>query len=107
MFCSLYGFSELINTMEPLKVLENKMKIFSYIFQPSTYFQSFKLLNEISLELDMIISNFDVYKVEYINNKYMVASGIPKENGMFVLFKECYCDDFGCLTFFSWLQLLL
>jgi len=61
MFCSLYGFSELINTMEPLK--------------------SFKLLNEISLELDMIISNFDVYKVEYINNKYMVASGIPKENG--------------------------
>ena len=45
------------------------------------YFQSFKLLNEIALELDAIISNFDVYKVEYINNKYMVASGIPKENG--------------------------
>ena len=45
------------------------------------YFQSFKLLNDIALELDGIISNFDVYKVEYINNKYMVASGIPKENG--------------------------
>ena len=57
------------------------------MIQPSAYFQSFKLLNEISLELDMIISNFDVYKVEYINNKYMVASGIPKENGMFVIFK--------------------
>ena len=58
------------------------------MIQPSAYFQSFKLLNEISLELDMIISNFDVYKVEYINNKYMVASGIPKENGMFLIFKE-------------------
>ena len=89
MFCSLYGFSELINTMEPLKVLEKKLKYLArYMIQPFAYFQSFKLLNEISLELDMIISNFDVYKVEYINNKYMVASGIPKENGMFLIFKE-------------------
>ena len=45
-------------------------------------FQSFKLLNDISLQLDMIISNFDVYKVECINTKHMVASGIPKENGI-------------------------
>ncbi len=39
------------------------------------------MLNEVYDELDELISNFDVYKVETINEKYMVASGIPKENG--------------------------
>ena len=67
------------------------------MIQPSAYFQSFKLLNEISVELDMIISNFDVYKVEYINNKYMVASGIPKENGMFVIFKFYFIEYLNLL----------
>jgi len=60
MFCSLYGYSEVINSMEPLK--------------------SFKLLNDLFDELDTIISNFDAYKVENVNDKLMVASGIPKAN---------------------------
>ena len=61
MFCSLYGFTEVINSMEPVK--------------------SFKLLNDVFAELDTIISNFDAYKVENVNDKLMVASGIPKSNG--------------------------
>ena len=43
--------------------------------------KSFKLLNDIFAELDTIISNFDAYKVENVNDKLMVASGIPKANG--------------------------
>lgn len=61
MFCSLHGFTDLVMRVEPLK--------------------SVKLLNEVYENLDKLISNFDVYKVETINEKYMVASGIPKENG--------------------------
>ena len=45
------------------------------------FFQSFKLLNDLYDELDTIISNFDAYKVENVNDKLMVASGIPKANG--------------------------
>ena len=87
MFCSLYGFTELIDKMDPLKVrkmlwIEKDILCSSNVLNSSSFpFQSFKLLNDISLQLDMIISNFDVYKVECINTKYMVASGIPKENG--------------------------
>ena len=88
MFCSLYGFSELIDKMDPLKVrkmlwIKKYMLCIRNILNLSSFpFQSFKLLNDISSQLDMIISNFDVYKVECINTKHMVASGIPKENGI-------------------------
>ena len=43
--------------------------------------QSFKLLNDVYGILDKTINNYDVYKVETINEKYMVASGVPKANG--------------------------
>ena len=38
-------------------------------------------MNDIHKELERLIHNFDVYKVETINDKYMVVSGIPRENG--------------------------
>ena len=47
----------------------------------TTFFQSWNHLNDIHKELERLIHNFDVYKVETINDKYMVVSGIPRENG--------------------------
>ena len=54
-----------------------------YIVYSNTFhiFQVFKILNEIYKAFDERISSFDVYKVESINEKYMVASGVPKQNG--------------------------
>ena len=66
LFCSLYGFSAIIQDMKPM--------------------ESFRLLNEIYTIFDRSINNYDVYKVETINEKYMVASGVPKPNGNFLTF---------------------
>ena len=38
-------------------------------------------MNEVYKVFDERISYFDVYKVESINEKYMVASGVPQPNG--------------------------
>ena len=64
LFCSLYRFSDIIQDMNPM--------------------DSFRLLNEIYTIFDRNIEKYDVYKVESINEKYMVASGVPKPNGNFV-----------------------
>ena len=57
------------------------MLIVFYAIYPCLFLQSLKLLNDIYGILDRTISNYDVYKVETINEKYMVASGVPKANG--------------------------
>ena len=43
--------------------------------------QLFDLLNVIYKTFDARIDNNDVYKVETINDSYMVASGLPERNG--------------------------
>lgn len=45
-------------------------------------------MNNIYHAFDEQISNFDAYKVETINDKYMVVSGLPKENGKCILIKQ-------------------
>ena len=39
------------------------------------------ILNIFYNNVDVLIGKFDAYKVETINDQYMVASGVPNRNG--------------------------
>ena len=54
---------------------------FKIIARSCTPLQLFDLLNTIYKTFDARIENNDVYKVETINDSYMVASGLPERNG--------------------------
>ncbi|XP_055331052.1 atrial natriuretic peptide receptor 1-like [Paramacrobiotus metropolitanus] len=60
-FSDIIGFAEIVNTATPYEVIS---------FLGSTY-----------AAFDQIIPSFDVYKVETINDSYVVASGLPIKNG--------------------------
>ena len=82
MFCSLHGFGELVVHNEPLYVsiiCINNVKLI--IFNVLNKSKVFDVLNQIYKMFDERISHFDVHKVESINEKYMVASGVPTPNG--------------------------
>ena len=48
------------------------------------------MLNDVYKVFDERIDSFDVYKVESINEKYMVASGVPQPNGRLFISKESW-----------------
>ena len=54
---------------------------FKFIARNCTPLQLFDLLNTIYKIFDARIDDNDVYKVETINDSYMVASGLPERNG--------------------------
>ena len=58
-----------------------KYFVYAYIVFSSFVVKIFKVLNEVYKVFDERIKSFDVYKVESINEKYMVASGVPSSNG--------------------------
>ncbi|XP_052083525.1 uncharacterized protein LOC127720814 [Mytilus californianus] len=59
-FSDMYGFDKLTVDLTPMEIVE--------------------LLNALYNTVDDILDDFDVYKVETINDCYMVASGLPKRN---------------------------
>ena len=52
-----------------------------WIAENLPYFQIITLLNVFYNHFDVLIGKHDVYKVETINDQYMVASGVPVRNG--------------------------
>lgn len=55
---------------------------FGELSRKSTALQSITLLNDCFTMFDGIIETFDAYKVESVGDDTLVASGLPRRNGI-------------------------
>ncbi|XP_077987028.1 uncharacterized protein LOC144441347 [Glandiceps talaboti] len=58
---SIVGFARLVSESSPVTVVE--------------------ILNKVYAHFDNLVSRYDVYKLETVDNSYMVVSGVPNRNG--------------------------
>ncbi|XP_055355765.1 atrial natriuretic peptide receptor 1-like [Paramacrobiotus metropolitanus] len=67
---------------ESVTILFNAIEGFTHIASKSSPIQLIAIMHSLYLTIDNEISTFDVYKVETTNDVYLIASGLPKRNGM-------------------------
>ncbi|OQV16759.1 putative Atrial natriuretic peptide receptor 2 [Hypsibius exemplaris] len=62
-------------------ILFSDIPAFSHLVSQYTPNEVLAFLSQIHSMFDLVVADFDAYKVETINDSYVVASGIPQRNG--------------------------
>ncbi|GAV05720.1 hypothetical protein RvY_15806-2 [Ramazzottius varieornatus] len=71
----------LTEAFDCVTLMFSDMPEFGGIVTKSSPLQLIFLLNSVYSTIDQLLESFDVYKVETINDSYMVVSGLPQRNG--------------------------
>ncbi|XP_055339435.1 guanylate cyclase 32E-like isoform X3 [Paramacrobiotus metropolitanus] len=66
---------------DQVTLLFSDLPAFSHIVMRCTPWETIELLNTIHSRFDEVMTHYDVYKVETINDCYIIASGLPIRNG--------------------------
>lgn len=67
--------------MDQLSFDSRKLGSLSLLAHSPGIFQVIAFLNDAFMSFDEVIARHDAYKVETTGETYMVASGVPNENG--------------------------